>query len=119
MGAAIKFGRVSTVKLLLEWPENAPKANHNNGIALVDAVYSCHKYTESMDSNAEYYDIIKMLLDFPDNAADPNSRDGDALSLAITFRNEKSGDLLTSRMDPEMIDIAEANTTNGHKINWH
>ncbi len=62
--------RVEVVRLLLSWPEHAPRADCLDGEALVNAAERGH------------VDMVRLLLSWPEHAPPADSRNGQALVFA-------------------------------------
>jgi hypothetical protein len=70
MIVAVRAGNVNAVRLILELPGNAPRADCRDGEALVSAAIAGHA------------EAVRLLLEWPNHAPRADCRDGDALMWA-------------------------------------
>jgi ankyrin repeat protein len=96
---AARKGRKEVVKILLSWPQHAPRADVQNGAALIVA------------SQKGHIGIVKTLLDWPEHAPSSELRAGLALRVAAKNGHVEIVTLLLERRysisSDYWVDIAE------------
>ncbi|GAX84763.1 hypothetical protein CEUSTIGMA_g12185.t1 [Chlamydomonas eustigma] len=70
--SGVRYGHLDVVRVLLEWPVNAARANCQDGLALLYAARDGH------------LEIVRLLLEWPVNAARANCLRGQALVYAAS-----------------------------------